>query len=659
MSNKYSIILPTYQERKNLPIITYLLAKTLDSVNLNWELIIVDDNSPDQTQEVAISLIKIYGEHRIILKTRSKKLGLGTAYIYGLQFCTGNFIIIMDADVSHHVIMNIPKYIPQFIKLQKEKSYDIVLGTRYALGGGVYGWDLKRKLVSLGANLLSKILFQHGVSDVTGSFRLYKKDVFEKIILDSKSKGYVFQMEIIVKARKYGYSIGEVPIAFVDRLYGESKLGMNEIIGYIMGLWKFPAHQIINMPALSPTMSSGTIGTWNKNVGDSISPGEVLVGIETDKAQVDFEFQDEGYIAKILVESGTKDVDIGSPIAILVEEESDVAAFSNFTIDVIVEGKSTSKEEDVQEKKELPKKESETNQETSVSSKVQEESHDRIFASPVARMLAKEKGISLKDIKGTGPGGRIIKSDLKNYKPASTIQPATTPSNLYTDIPLTQIRRTIARRLTESVQNTPHFYITVTVLMDEVLKLRETINNRSDGHYKISINDIIIKASAKALQRVPELNSSWFGDFIRQYNSIDISVAVAIPTGLITPIIRDVQHKDLLDINKQIKELIDKAKYGKLKPEEYQGGTFTISNLGMYGIEQFTAIINPPQTSILAVGSVENIFIEDPNSEKGFKIQKCMKVTLSSDHRVVDGAIGAKWAIAFKSILENPLEMLL
>ncbi|CCJ30172.1 unnamed protein product [Pneumocystis jirovecii] len=232
MSNKYSIILPTYKERKNLPIVTYLLAKTLDSENLNWELIIVDDNSPDGTQEVAIQLIEIYGKKHIILKTRPGKLGLGTAYIYGLQYCTGNFVIIMDADFSHH-----PKYIPQFISLQKEKSYDIVLGTRYAYGGGVYGWDIKRKLISLGANLLSRILLQHGVSDATGSFRLYKKEVLEKIIVDSKSKGYVFQMEIIVKARKYGYSIGELPITFIDRLYGESKLGSDEIIGYIKGLW--------------------------------------------------------------------------------------------------------------------------------------------------------------------------------------------------------------------------------------------------------------------------------------------------------------------------------------------------------------------------------------------------------------------------------------
>ncbi|KAG5438324.1 hypothetical protein PCANB_002812 [Pneumocystis canis] len=412
------------------------------------------------------------------------------------------------------------------------------------------------------------------------------------------------------------------------------------------------------MPALSPTMSSGTIGTWNKNVGDSISPGEVLVGIETDKAEVDFEFQDEGYIAKILVESGTKDVNIGSPIAILVQEESDVAAFSNFTIDDIIKKETISKE-DIQESKENQEKESKENQEISASSKVKIESHDRTFASPVARILAKEKGISLEDVKGTGPSGRIVKSDVKNFKQPSITQPTTTSKNLYTDIPLTNIRRTIARRLTESVQNTPHFYITATVLMGEILKLREAINDRLNGHYKISINDIIIKASAIALQRIPELNSSWFGDFIRQYHSIDISIAVAISTGLITPIIRDVQNKGLLDINKQIKELVNKAKEGKLRPDEYQGGTFTISNLGMYGIEQFTAIINPPQTSVLAVGSVENIFVEDPDSEKGFKIQKCMKVTLSSDHRVLDGAIGAKWITTFKSILENPSEMLL
>ncbi|QSL64417.1 hypothetical protein MERGE_001718 [Pneumocystis wakefieldiae] len=200
MTDKYSIILPTYNERRNLAIITYLLGKVLNEGNFDWELVIVDDNSPDNTQEVAKKLIDIYGKSRIILKTRPQKLGLGTAYMYGIEYCTGNFVIIMDADFSHH-----PKYIPKFIHLQREKSYDIVLGSRYIAGGGVYGWNVVRKLVSLGANLLSRIVLQHGVSDVT--------------------------------AKKYGYSVGEVPITFIDRLYGESKLGGNEIIGYLKGLW--------------------------------------------------------------------------------------------------------------------------------------------------------------------------------------------------------------------------------------------------------------------------------------------------------------------------------------------------------------------------------------------------------------------------------------
>ncbi|CCJ30171.1 unnamed protein product, partial [Pneumocystis jirovecii] len=411
------------------------------------------------------------------------------------------------------------------------------------------------------------------------------------------------------------------------------------------------------MPALSPTMSSGTIGTWNKSVGDRISPGEILVEIETDKAQVDFEFQDEGYIAKILLESGTKDVDIGTPIAVLVEDESDIPAFSDFTIND-VEVKKPPKKEEIPKKKdslEEPKKIEELN----ISSKTKPELHHRVFASPVARMLAKEKGIQLENIKGTGPSGRIIKVDVENYKPEiSIMQPTIDFGALYTDIPLSNIRRTIATRLTESTQNTPHFYITLSVHMEKVLKLREALNNRLDGQYKISVNDIILKASAIALQKVPEVNSSWFGSFIRQYHSVDISVAVATSNGLITPIIKDVQNKGLLAINKQVRELANKARDGRLKPEEYQGGTFTISNMGMYGIEQFTAIINPPQASILAVGSIEDFLVEDPSSEKGFKTEKRMKVTLSSDHRVVDGAVGAKWATTFKSTLENPLDML-
>lgn len=232
MSDKYSIILPTYNERKNLPILVYLLDKTFKQEKLDWEVIIVDDNSPDGTQEVAKKLIEIFGPEHIQLRARAGKLGLGTAYVHGLQFVTGNYVIIMDADFSHH-----PEAIPQLIAKQKAGSYDIVTGTRYAGNGGVYGWDLKRKLVSRGANFLASTVLRPNVSDLTGSFRLYKKDVLAKIISETKSKGYVFQMEMMVRAKALGFTVGEVPINFVDRLYGESKLGGDEIVQYLKGVW--------------------------------------------------------------------------------------------------------------------------------------------------------------------------------------------------------------------------------------------------------------------------------------------------------------------------------------------------------------------------------------------------------------------------------------
>ncbi|KAF4122336.1 dolichol-phosphate mannosyltransferase [Geosmithia morbida] len=229
--DKYSVILPTYNERKNLPIMAWLLHRTFTEANLDWELIIVDDGSPDGTQEVAKQLINAYSPN-IVLKPRAGKLGLGTAYVHGLQFTTGNFVIIMDADFSHH-----PKFIPRMVAKQREADYDIVTGTRYAGDGGVFGWDLKRKFVSRGANLFADTVLRPGVSDVTGSFRLYKKPVLEKVILSTTSKGYSFQMEMIVRAKAMGCSVAEVPISFVDRLYGESKLGGDEIVAYANGVF--------------------------------------------------------------------------------------------------------------------------------------------------------------------------------------------------------------------------------------------------------------------------------------------------------------------------------------------------------------------------------------------------------------------------------------
>jgi len=243
--HKYSVILPTYNERKNLPIIIWLLAKTFTENQLDYEIVIVDDASPDGTQDVARQLQRVYGEDRVLLKPRAGKLGLGTAYVHGLSFCSGDFVIIMDADFSHH-----PKFIPDFIRLQQAYNLDIVTGTRYRSTptpaapegkdmppGGVYGWDLKRKLVSRGANFLADVVLHPGVSDLTGSFRLYRRHVLSQIIALTQSKGYVFQMEMMVRARALGYSVGEVPITFVDRIFGESKLGADEIVGYGKGVW--------------------------------------------------------------------------------------------------------------------------------------------------------------------------------------------------------------------------------------------------------------------------------------------------------------------------------------------------------------------------------------------------------------------------------------
>ncbi|KAL2046265.1 hypothetical protein N7G274_001712 [Stereocaulon virgatum] len=232
---KYTVILPTYNERRNLPIICWLLEKTFTANKLDWELIIVDDGSPDGTLQVAQQLQHLYTPSRIVLKPRAGKLGLGTAYVHGLKYATGTFVIIMDADFSHH-----PKFLPQMIATQKEGDYDIVTGTRYAGNGGVYGWDLKRKLVSRGANLFADTMLRPGVSDLTGSFRLYKREVLERVIAETESKGYTFQMEMMVRAKGLGYRVAECPISFVDRVYGESKLGGDEIVEYakgVLNLW--------------------------------------------------------------------------------------------------------------------------------------------------------------------------------------------------------------------------------------------------------------------------------------------------------------------------------------------------------------------------------------------------------------------------------------
>ncbi|CDU23218.1 probable dihydrolipoamide acetyltransferase component of pyruvate dehydrogenase complex, mitochondrial precursor [Sporisorium scitamineum] len=456
-----------------------------------------------------------------------------------------------------------------------------------------------------------------------------------------------------------------------------------------------------NMPAMSPTMTEGGIAAWKKKPGEAFSAGDVLLEIETDKATMDVEAQDDGVLAKILVGDGSKAVQVNSLIAIMAEEGDDLSGADAFADKAASEGgdaKPAAAEEPKEESKpaEEPKKQESAPAESSSSSSSSssgssfgsQSSGDRIFATPVARRLAQDKGIVLNKIKGTGPEGRIIKADVENYKPeaaaaapapskaassaAAPAKSAPAPASSegdYTDIPVSNMRRTIAARLTESKSTVPHYYVSIDVEMNKVLKLREVFNKAAAEKAgkdvekakaaKLSVGDFITKAAGVALKEVPEVNSAWYGDFIRQHNKADISIAVSTPTGLITPIVKDVGGSGLATISAATKQLAAKARAGKLAPQEYQGGSFTISNMGMFGITHFTAIINPPQSCILAIGGTEARLIPDAESEQGFRKSMVMQATISADHRTVDGATAAKWMKAFKDALENPLSFML
>ncbi|KAJ8521456.1 hypothetical protein ONZ45_g1875 [Pleurotus djamor] len=424
-----------------------------------------------------------------------------------------------------------------------------------------------------------------------------------------------------------------------------------------------------NMPAMSPTMTEGGIASWKKKEGEAFAAGDVLLEIETDKATIDVEAQDDGIMAKIIVQDGSKGVKVGSPIAILAEDGDDLAGADAFASQASSQASSEPKED-----KPSPPPKPEAPTPEPVESKPKSESKpelasgDRIFASPIAKKIALERGIPLSKVKGTGPDGRIIREDVESYKPTETVastasQPPAAQLPLdYVDTPVSNMRRVIGSRLTQSKQEIPHYYVTSDINMDKVLKLREVFNKTlgdKDKAAKLSVNDFILKAVSCALADVPEANSAWLGEVIRTYKKADISVAVATPTGLITPIVRDVGAKGLASISAETKALAKKARDGKLAPSEYQGGTFTVSNLGMYDVSHFTAIINPPQSCILAVGSTQATLVPAPEEERGFKTVQIMKVTLSSDHRTVDGAVAARWMAAFRGYLENPLTFML
>ena len=411
----------------------------------------------------------------------------------------------------------------------------------------------------------------------------------------------------------------------------------------------------LKMPALSPTMEEGTLAKWLVKEGDEVSSGDILAEIETDKATMEFEAVDEGKIAKILVPEGTDGVKVGAPIAILAAEGEDVKAAASAA------PKTEAKPEPKAEAKPAPTAEQPNPDETPNAAPQPTKAGERIKASPLARRIAEDKGIDLSAVQGSGPGGRIVKADLekapvaapKAAPAAAPVEPGEIPHEV---VKLSNMRKTIARRLTEAKQTIPHIYLTVDIQLDALLKLRSELNAGLESRgIKLSVNDLLIKALAAALIEVPECNVAFGGETLIKYSRADVSVAVSIPGGLITPIIVNADGKSVSAIATEMKDLAARAKDGKLQPHEYQGGTASISNMGMYGIKQFDAVINPPQGMIMAIGAGEKrpYVIND-----SLQIATVMSATGSFDHRAIDGADGARLMKAFKRLVENPLGML-
>ena len=430
----------------------------------------------------------------------------------------------------------------------------------------------------------------------------------------------------------------------------------------------------IRMPLLSDTMTEGKIVAWNKKVGDVVKADDVLADVETDKATMEVVGYEEGTLLYIGVEAGQA-AKINQIIAIVGKPGTDVAAY-------VAAEKSADNGQQKTETKQLTDNGQHTNEEKPETTNPKPETNqpeinsgDRIKASPLAKKIAAEKGLDIRKVNGTGDGGRIVKSDIEGYKETtdnkqqttehrpqatgvtSSVQPATSniqPSTeSYTDVPLTQMRKVIARRLGESMFTAPHFYLTMELNMDNAMAARTAINEVSP--VKVSFNDMLIKACATALRLHPDVNSSWMGDFIRKNNHIHIGSALALPEGLIVPVIKFADQKSLSQIAADAKELYAKAKDKKLQPNEFSGNTFTISNLGMMDIEEFTAIINPPDSCILAVGKIKETVVSRAGK---FEVTNVMKVTLSCDHRSVDGAVGAAFLQTLKKFVENPVTML-
>ena len=417
----------------------------------------------------------------------------------------------------------------------------------------------------------------------------------------------------------------------------------------------------ILMPALSPTMTEGTLARWLKNEGDLVRAGDIIAEIETDKATMEVEAVDEGVLGKILVPGGTAGVKVNEVIAVLVEKGEVFSGAAAAPAVAVVAAPAAAP--------------------AVAAAAAPAAAHgERAFASPLARRMAQQAGLDVAKIAGSGPQGRVVKADIEAAmnRPAAAPAPvaaaapvaapaprpvaaaAAAPLAGTTAVPNSSMRKIIAKRLSESKATIPHFYVAMDIELDALLDLRAKLNGRAPkdgpGAYKLSVNDLIIKAAAVTLRRVPGVAASWTEDAILRFNEIDISVAVAIPDGLITPIVRNADIKGLAAISNEMKDLGARAKAGKLKPEEFQGGGFSISNMGMYGVSHFAAIINPPQAGILAVGAGTQRAVVKGGA---LAIATVMTCQLSVDHRVIDGSLAAEWMAAFKAIVEDPLSLML
>ncbi|WP_163576837.1 pyruvate dehydrogenase complex dihydrolipoamide acetyltransferase [Halomonas faecis] len=425
----------------------------------------------------------------------------------------------------------------------------------------------------------------------------------------------------------------------------------------------------IKLPSVAAGMEEATLVRWVKSEGESVAKGETLAELETDKAVMEVEAEASGVLGRVLVPGNTDGVPVGTVIGVLMEPGEEASALADYPAEPPAAAEPSPAGAPDGAPADTPRSDRADTAPVPRSPRVAEGAEGRVFASPLARRLAAERGIALEGIEGSGPHGRIVRLDVERAREGAAattptaedapLEGAETPTHERVEaIPHSGMRKTIARRLSESKQQVPHFYLTIDCLLDDILDLRERLNakgERAEPRYRLSVNDFVAFAVAKALRRVPEVNARWSDEAILQYRDIDICVAVATSGGLVTPVVREADRKGLAALSGEIRELAHRARDGKLAPADYQGGGFTISNLGMYGVREFAAIVNPPQAAILAVGAVEKRPVVRNDQ---LAVGSLMTLTLSADHRVVDGAVGARFLAELKALLEDPLELL-